>query len=690
MNSENHQDIEHANLNNIRVVGVQNFGLTSEQVQAPNFGEQMLNHITLLMASNRIFNGQEGFQLLSGLDNTQGRGIAFYNLTPEQVSNPNFGNHTLIGINNLQYQNNQLSNGEAFDIVDGLDESQVIGIVNYYLNRREVQISNFGIHTLNGINTLQLQNPNLSDQQAFQIVHGLDDFQTRGLANFNLTREQVNTPNFGMHTLSGILSLQEQNQNLSNQQAFTMLSSLNQIQVSGIVAYSLTRANVQTANFGLHILRGIDKLILQNENISTEEAFNRVSELDYIQVRGVTNYNLNRAQVNTPNFGNHTLESMTNLNNQQRVDNWEEAFNMVRELNNRQTSGIIRFGLERGQVETPNFDMHTLFGIEFLYANALQRGVENYSFQDAFNIVEGLDPTQVRGITDFGLEREQVLHPDFGNKILKTIEKLQKSNPEANNQYLFDVAIKLPEYQIRALTKLGLSPEQIGLSLVGEQFIQVQHENERIASGSTVDAIDHLITNEYMDIQEAFENALQLDNTQIIAMIEYGLSLHQVQHESFHQTNNILYELILPMSYTNSELTFPLSNEEQESTREYMTSIISRSTSRDSFWGYSETSGEDSITNLTERETPQQLETGIGEITAIESYPAVASLPIDTEDNSGGIEMDLSALTRALTLNSIIERSIENSNGYLSDEERKPAAKKNTDTKKSSKNKPTP
>ncbi|WP_340199359.1 hypothetical protein [Ascidiimonas sp. W6] len=609
---------------------------------------------------------------LDELNEVQREGITRYELTREQVTGRNFGQHILNGMRTLQRQDRTLANQDAFRMLNGLNTVQVNGITQYNLTRNQVETRNFGNHTLNGILNLRLQNVPVN--QAFDRVSGLENIvQVRGVTEYNLTQQDVQSENFGEHTLTGLDAIQAQNQgaNINQAQAFAMLRGLNQPQVLGITTYGLTPAQIQTENFGMHTLMGMDTLMQQDQQLLAPHAFNRVRNLNPAQAIGVSHLGLTSEQVNTPNFGNHTIDTINSLMARRRVANVQEGFEMVSGLNNRQTTGIRR-GLEREDVTVPNFDIHTLFGIEYLQTNAAQNGNEDLPYRDAFQTVSGLNAVQVRGITDLELSRDQVLNPRFGNDTIKTINRLQMINPEANNQYLYEAAMGLPEYQVRGLTKLGLSAEQVGLTVVDTEFVQLNPEDQTVASGRTIDAIDHLTSTEFMSVQEAYETAMLLNRNQIIAMTEFGLSLQQVEGSYFEETADVLNELTAPLLRSGSELTIPLSEEEKQSLRDE----ISRSGSVQSLsQSYQEASVEEE-----KQEASVRSDISATEATIL-PYAAAASLPQQNETRNS--PLDLNAFTRIMSLNSITERSSESSNGYPSDEERKkPAVKKGKDFKK--------
>ena len=587
---------------------------------------------------------------LEDLNDIQREGIVRYDLTREQVSSNNFGQHTLTGMRTLQMQDANLTSQEAFNMVSGMSLTQINGGTQYNLTRAQVETPNFGNHTLNGLLTLRFQGVPMN--QAFNRVSGLENIaQVRGVTEFNLTRNDVQSANFGDHTITGLEAIeaqaQQQGANFNPALAFNMLRGLDPAQVLGITTYALNRAQVQSENFGMHTLMGIDNLMQQNQNLLPNIAFNSVEGLDRAQVVGVSTLGLLREQVQTPNFGNHTVDTINILRTQQRVENIQEAFTMVSGLNNRQTTGIGR-GLNREDVTTPNFDIHTLFGIDMLRA----RVNNNISHRDAFQTVRELNAVQVRGITDLHLNREQVQNPRFNNDMIKSINRLKRLNRRATNDYLYNAAMNLPEYQIRGVVQLGLDAEQVGLAVVNNEFVQLNPENQRVANGQTIDAIDYLVANDFMNAQEAYDFAMHLNTEQTLAMTEFGLSPEMIQTSDFLGAYNVLNELAAPITRTGSELNLPLSQEEKSSLQD----DISRSGSIQNLSSLYQSAEE-------EKSSSEQSNT---ETAAILPYAATAAASSDTETRSDE-KKDLSALTRVKSLNSIAEMSDESHTSRQSD-----------------------
>ncbi len=102
----------------------------------------------------------------------QAKGFHRYGLTIEEMEVVNFGEHTLAGIafltNPSRAINGQkvFSVKEAFEAVAGLDAVQAEGVTRYSLSREEVSIPDFGARTLSLIRALVLAEMAKNDQEA--------------------------------------------------------------------------------------------------------------------------------------------------------------------------------------------------------------------------------------------------------------------------------------------------------------------------------------------------------------------------------------------------------------------------------------------------------------------------------------------------------------------------------------------
>jgi len=293
---------------------------------------------------------------------------------------------------------------------------------------------------------------------------------------------------------------------------------------------------------------------------------NDLLEFTNAQNRGISIYGLSSEDVHAPNFGLHTMVCMDFLRSNGRVRNDQEAFDSLRGLDNIQSIGICIYLLSREDVGSPNFGEYTLMAMQVL---RFHPRIENN--QEAFEVVRGLDYEQTRGIIDYGLNRTQVMNPAFSEATLNVMRALHLRNLHANGSDLYNTAIyMLLEHQFRGVNEYQLTLEQIGISVVDGNFEQDELVNPRFRANH-VDAMEYFMETENMEPKEAYQVALCLNSTQISGMINFGLRLDQVQHPFFCNDPEILGKLIeqlfIDVGADEWDFNIPLNLEQQEKIR---------------------------------------------------------------------------------------------------------------------------
>lgn len=400
----------------------------------------------------------------------------------------------------------------------------------------------------------------------------LNPSQRTGIVHYGLSLEQVLSPNFGRHTLNAIDQLQYLDDTLTVEQAFNELQGLNRVQVEGLIDYNLTRQEIQTANFGRHSLNAIDNLRRANPVLFANNrlAFHQVRQLNETQIDGLLHYNLTREQVQTPGFNQDTLNSIDNLmrTNRERFQNPQMAFNEIIGLNEVQIEGITEYRLNRAQVTSPNFGEHSLNAMYSLMQN------NNTTSEAAFSVVAGLNQVQVEALISFRLRGRHVLDERLNANTLDNIELLNRFFPSTQTDALADIVMdQLQEYQIRGLN-LGLMPEQLGFTIEENGLIHTDTVNN---PGRIVDVVSSLSQTEDIGTQEAYREALALNLEQTTGILNIGLSLAQVQNSAFEGNETIqeIYDVI-DNDDELEEIEIPLTDRQQAKARELMDEKITR------------------------------------------------------------------------------------------------------------------
>ncbi len=390
-------------------------------------------------------------------------------------------------------------------------------------------------------------------------------------------------------------------------------NQLNTLRNVGIITYGLEPQDVHSHNFGKHTLNAIKSLINQGQAQNNQEAFEMVRELDEVQTRGVIEFELDRDQVSSPNFGEHTLQFIYRASRRGKMAP-EEAFNAVQDLNPAQIQGIHYYDLSPLDVQTLNFGQHTLGAMQELMK---QNRAQNYP--EAFEKLREMDEPQTRGIIQFNLDRNQVAIPNFSELILPTIEVLQSRNPKAERTTLYKTATALSEMQLRGIAQNQLSLEQVGIGIIDANFQNQEPQDSRF-SGATVDAQAHLTSVEGVESAEAYSAALNLDSTQITGMIDFGLRYDQIHNAYFKNINEPLAEVANSIKESSEdeefELKIPLDNEADRQQFRDVFDTMSRSY---------ETKQQSENSQISLRKTENELTSAPIETTGVAAMPHKAS-----------------------------------------------------------------
>jgi hypothetical protein len=395
------------------------------------------------------------------------------------------------------------------------------------------------------------------------------------------------------------------------------------VQNRGVVLYGLNEQDVHAPNYGTHTLHAMDFLHLQGRAGNFQEAFKMVRGLDSADSIAISIYERSREDLQTPNFGAHTIMAMDALRFWTEVRTFQEAFEMLRGLDAQQTKGISLYELTREQVLTPNFGSHTLQAMDVLI---FREEINNH--QQTFQLVSGLNEYQTRGVSDYNLNRTQVMVPEFGESILNVMGALHLRNLSADWLFVYDTVMHLlEEYQIRGI-QLQLTLEQVGIAVVDGNFEQDEGVNPRFRANH-VDAIEHFMETENMDREEAYRVALKLNSTQINGMISFGLRLDQVQLPFFSNDPEILgklmEQLFIDVGAEEWDLSIPLDPGQQEKMRNVFDAMIT----------FSQVDHGTENTQVDIQHAEHEMLRMIPEILE------VASLPIQNDEQSNEDEKDL-------------------------------------------------
>ena len=190
------------------------------------------------------------------------------------------------------------------------------------------------------------------------------------------------------------------------------------------------------------------------------------------EIRGVISYGLSQDDIDTANFGEHTLYGIDELLIQEKAENHQEAFEILRELNEEQVNGIVKFKLSRDQVLSPNFGEHTL---QFIYQKQRKKAKEHqeqdFDQEQAFDLVEGLSRNQIYAINHYDLNKLDVRNLNVEPDTLDAaMEALKALNTNASDRDLYEIVSNMSESQLNGIAEKKLSLKQVGIDFVDGKF----------------------------------------------------------------------------------------------------------------------------------------------------------------------------------------------------------------------------
>jgi hypothetical protein len=269
-------------LENYQDIAKQKFDLSNDYIHQPTFDGHILSGIDTLFQGGKIQSKKEGAELLQGLDPSQVLGIVRLNLSKNQVLAPAFGAHTIAGIYGLINAGRAKTIEKAYQMLQGLDYFQTAGVVDFKLTNAQVRTQNFGAHILLGMASITKHEVGKTNQEAFNTIQGLDHFQTHGVIYDKLSRNQVLDANFGAHTVVGMSVLLKTGRAQNNQKAYQMLQGLDTFQTAGVVDFTLSREQVLTPTFGKQFLNTMKSLKLTNPKRDNQDLYAIASSENFI------------------------------------------------------------------------------------------------------------------------------------------------------------------------------------------------------------------------------------------------------------------------------------------------------------------------------------------------------------------------------------------------------------------------
>ena len=167
--------------------------------------------------------------------------------------------------------------------------------------------------------------------------------------------------------------------------------------------------------------RDVNNVIFKKKAENSEEASKMLQKLKPVQILGITYFGLDLDDVNTSNFEAHTLAGISGLTTKKKSLTNKQAFQRLKGLDEIQTLAIVELDLTRDQVLSLNFGKHTVLGIV-----ALIKSKKAKTAQKAFKMIQDLNHSQTHGVVFDNLNKNQVKGFDFGIRTVIDMNTLQE------------------------------------------------------------------------------------------------------------------------------------------------------------------------------------------------------------------------------------------------------------------------
>jgi hypothetical protein len=184
---------------------------------------------------------------------------------------------------------------------------------------------------------------------------GSNNAQIMAVRDLGLTKGQVQVANFGNHTMHAIKADMARGATL--QAAYYRYVGLNNIQVEAVSDLGLTRNQVQVYELNFGVINSIKSDMAQG--VSLEDAYTKYVGLSYAQCDAIRELGLTRDQVKIANFSYETVYAMENL--MRRGKDLAAAYEMVKGKSHdalKQT--VLKFLLDNRKQTVPLAAMTTI------------------------------------------------------------------------------------------------------------------------------------------------------------------------------------------------------------------------------------------------------------------------------------------------------------------------------------------
>ncbi|WP_340202281.1 hypothetical protein [Ascidiimonas sp. W6] len=176
----------------------------------------------------------------------------------------------------------------------------------------------------------------------------------------------------------------------------------------------------------------------------------------------------------------------------------------------------------------------------------------------------GYDNHLSQEMANFGLTKAHIESSGYSETTRYLMNTLMNAGISKNGPKIYKLVIDMPEYQVRGLRN-GFTLEQMGIQK--NWWGGIAKPSNNAFAGFTIDALEYFNDrnnrNQFnIPMDDRVEIALSLNSRQVLGMIEFGLTLEQINSPFFLTNPNILGELAFTLressNIENYELYLPL------------------------------------------------------------------------------------------------------------------------------------
>jgi len=491
-------------------------------------------------------------------------------LTREDVRSYNYGKHTVEGIKKMQLQYPRATIPQLFDYLSGHDETEVRALTDYNFSKNQFVFPNFGEHTLRGMDKLQEYSPQMRgtviDWNAhFPYVAGLTEEQVIGLTEHHLDYDQVIQDNFNHVTLDAMKQLAKLSPEAPTPSTYAPLQDLGLSSQRALAYYGMSLGQVAATKVNGRkyavrtLLDAIDQQrgprlpgpLDSEENIAVNYThYQDLKDFDYHQLWGMAYCKLSQEEVEHEQYNTRRLATIAlskpritgEMTLAEEQDIRHAAYREILPLTPEQQVIIAMYGVSVSHVTLPDAERNKIIQIIEILSTPEQNDKspfqvkmilrKNYLELDQYlagqDHAPTLSPTDMTAIEHFGFTLKDLKNDNkTGGRHYQAMASLAKHDKQTPD--IMQARARLAQVQ-------SLTDAQLSLIIDYHFTIEnVQHPNVSAygdAARVLMDQLDPAITeNRGMHVYGQLKSLSDMD---VLAVAYYGFRLDMTRHATLN------------------------------------------------------------------------------------------------------------------------------------------------------------